>query len=1053
MPIQKYITEIEKKWQSNGDAREHTYRPALENLLKAIMPDLTALNDPARIHVGSLDFILRRGEIDVGYIETKDLNVNLNQVEKSEQLKRYLDLDNLILTDYLEFRFYRDGEKIDSVRIGDALMDKVEPRHENFAKLKALLEDFAAHQGQTIKSAEKLAEMMARKARLMREVFREVLTRPEPSTLKDQCDAFKKILMHDLDEKQFADIYAQTITYGLFTARLHDRTLENFSREEAQHLIPRSNPFMRQLFHYVTGPDLDSRVIWIVNDLCNVFLAANIKDIVEKYFAGTRRADPILHFYETFLGAYDPALRKARGVWYTPEPVVKFIVRAIDDVLKDHFGLKDGIADTSKVDIDVETDVVKGGKRVKEKQSVHKVQLLDVATGTGTFLAEAIRQIYAKMDGVQGMWSGYVERDLLPRLHGFELLMASYAMCHMKLDLILSDMGYKPTNPQDPPRVSVFLTNSLEEYHPDAGTLFSFIAKEANEASRIKRDKPIMVAFGNPPYSGHSSNNGEWIQELIEAYKREPAGGKLQEKNSKWLNDDYVKFIRLGEHYIEKNGEGVLAYITNHSYLDNPTFRGMRWKLMNTFDDIYILDLHGNAKKKEVTPDGSKDANVFDIQQGVAIIVAVKKSSQNSPLSLQGEGRGEGDKKGKGKKKSIATVHHMDIWGTRQEKYDFLNEKNLSKIKWKKLSPQAPLCLFTPINEVLHDEYKNYFSTSDLFIVNGTGMTTARDDFVISEDRELLIKNAKNFQSSTATNTELCHQLSISEKKGWDINRARKLIKEEADLQKFIQNITYRPFDNRKIFYHDSLIWRTVRQVMENFIKGENYGLVTARSNKSGRPDHFFISKFMTEAKTGESSTQSCLMPLYRYEPTMGAVEQRVPNLDPKIYAVIKKTVADVSPENLFDYIYAVLHAPAYRERYAEFLKSDFPRIPYPANAKTFHALAAKGGELRALHLLESPLLDKTGVTYPVSGDNVVEKPRFDAGRVYINAEQYFDGISNTAWDFYIGGYQPAQKWLKDRKGRTLTLDDITHYRRVIKSLTETTRIMAEINAITFLPE
>ena len=673
MPIQEYLNQVQEKWQT-GVAREHAYRPALESLVKQILPDLTALNDPARIHVGTLDFIIRRGEIDIGYIEAKDLNANLNQVEKSEQLQRYLDLDNLILTDYLEFRFYREGEKVDSVRIGDALMGQIQPRPENFDKLKALLEEFGAFKGQTIRSSQKLAEMMARKARLMREVFHEALKRDEPSSLKDQCKAFKDILMHDLDEKQFSDIYAQTITYGLFTARLHDPTLEDFSRAEAQGLIPKSNPFLRQLFHYVTGPDLDSRVVWIVDDLCNLFQATNVRKIFEDYGKSTRQTDPVLHFYETFLGKYDKTIKDMRGVWFTPEPVVHFIVRAIDDVLKTHFGIKDGIADNSKIEIDVETDVVKRGKRVKEKQEVHKVQLLDVATGTGTFLAEVVKQIYPRFEGMEGIWNSYIENDLLPRMHGFELLMASYAMCHMKLDLLLSEMGYTPSDPENPPRVSVYLTNSLEEHHPDADTLFaSWLSREANEASRIKRDMPIMVAFGNPPYSGISSNMNSWIaKNKIEDYKY--VDGVHFGERKHWLNDDYVQFIRLGEHYIEKNGEGVLAYISNNAFLNNPSFRGMRWHLLNTFDDIYVLDLHGNSSQKETAPDGSKDDNVFDIRQGVAITIAVKK-------------------KQKGRKK-LATVYHADLHGKRADKYTFLNENTVESITWQKLDYREPFYFF-----------------------------------------------------------------------------------------------------------------------------------------------------------------------------------------------------------------------------------------------------------------------------------------------------------------------------------------------------------------------
>ncbi|HRO08537.1 MAG TPA: N-6 DNA methylase [Saprospiraceae bacterium] len=404
----------------------------------------------------------------------------------------------------------------------------------------------------------------------------------------------------------------------MFAARLHDPTLPTFSRQEAAELIPKSNPFLRKLFGYIAGPDIDDRIKWIVDSLVEIFLACNVEEILKNYGKSTKMEDPIIHFYETFLSEYDPKLRKARGVWYTPQPVVNFIVWAVDEILKTEFDLPQGLADTSKTKIKVDVQ----GKKVE--QEVHKVQILDPATGTGTFLAEVVKHIHKKFEGQQGIWSNYVETHLLPRLNGFELLMASYAMAHLKLDLLLTETGYKPTKDQ---RFRVYLTNSLEEHHQDTGTLFAnWLSTEANEANHIKRDNPVMVVIGNPPYSGESANKGEWIMNLMEDYKKEPGGKeKLKERNPKWINDDYVKFLRYGQHYIEKNGEGILAFINPHGFLDNPTFRGMRWNLMKTFDKIYTIDLHGNAKKKETAPDGSSDQNVFDIMQGVSINIFVKK--------------------------------------------------------------------------------------------------------------------------------------------------------------------------------------------------------------------------------------------------------------------------------------------------------------------------------------------------------------------------------------------------------------------------------------------
>ncbi len=1007
MNFSDYVQDVNKRY-IKGDAREHTYRGSLQNLLEDIIPNIQATNEPARIKCGAPNYVLTRKDLPVGYIEAKDIGESLDKIEKTEQLKRYLEsLDNLILTDYLEFRFFKNKEKVETIKIAEVIDNSIRAIPENFEKLQTLLIDFAAFQGQTIKSSKKLAEMMAHKARLMRDIFRNTLELEEESTLKDQMKAFKSVLMHDLDAAQFADIYAQTIAYGLFTARLHDETLESFSRSEALLLIPASNPFLRQLFSYVAGAELDSRVVWIVDALCEVYRATDLRDILKDFGKTTGQRDPILHFYETFLGEYDASLRKSRGVWYTPEPVVQFIVRAIDDVLKDHFGLPEGLADTSKVEIEIETDRIERGKRAKEKQLVHKVQLLDVATGTGTFLAEAIKQIYRKFEGMEGVWSKYVDNDLLPRMHGFELLMASYAMCHMKLDLLLRETGYKPANPQKPPRVSVYLTNSLEEHHPDADTLFaSWLSKEANAASRIKKDKPIMVAFGNPPYSGHSSNNGEWIENLIAEYKKEPSGGKLQERNPKYLNDDYVKFIRLGEHYIEKNGEGVLAYITNHGYLDNPTFRGMRWKLLNTFDDIYIVDLHGNAKKKEISPDGTPDKNVFDIQQGVAIIIAVKKKFE-------------------GKKKPLANVYQKDIWGDRQGKYDFLEKKTLQKVEWKILNPSSPSFFFFPRNTERLAQYDSYPSISTIMPVFTNGFKTHRDEFAIDHDKGTIIDRVSDLRNQNLSDSDIRQKYSLVDNRDWQLANARQVLIKNRNWSEPIISCTYRPFDFRYCYFSDTIMDYPRTELIQNFYMRENLGIIVPK--QTNEEAGALATRNVCEHKTFGAYNSNYVFPMYVFENMLGQSISKRPNLDPKIYAKIKKSIPDVSPESLFDYIYAVLHAPKYRKRYAEFLKSDFPRIPYPENCAVFHAMAEQGAELRELHLMESPLLDKRVTTYPVDGDHLVEKPRFEDGKVYINATQYFGNVPEIAWNFYIGGYQPAQKWLKDRKGRNLSIEDIRH--------------------------
>jgi len=620
MTLDQYIDNINKRYKL-GNATEHTFRGDLQQLLESLIPTIRATNEPKRQSCGAPDFILTKKDIPVGFIEAKDIgDKDLDGTKitgNKEQFDRYkASLNNLIFTDYLDFHLYIDGIFITKIAIAEIQNGTIIPLPNNYATFTNLIKDFATHVGQTIKSSRKLAEMMAGKARLLSDVIEKALTSDEynhaNSTLKDQMIAFKQILIHDITPKGFADVYAQTIAYGMFAARLHDPTLPTFSRQEAAELIPKSNPFLRKLFGYIAGPDIDDRIKWIVDSLVDIFLACNVGEILKNYGKSTKMEDPIIHFYETFLSEYDPKLRKARGVWYTPQPVVNFIIRAVDDILKTEFNLPQGLADTSKTKIKVELQ----GKKVE--QEVHKVQILDPATGTGTFLAEIVKHIHKKFEGLQGIWSNYVETHLLPRLNGFELLMASYAMAHLQLDLLLSETGYKPTKDQ---RLRVYLTNSLEEHHQDTGTLFAnWLSTEANEANHIKRDTPVMCVIGNPPYAVSSTNKGEWIESLTADYKKD-----LNERNIQPLSDDYIKFLRLGQYYVEKTGEGILAFISNNSFIDGIIHRKMRKELMKTFDKVYILDLHGNAKKKEVCPDGSADQNVFDIMQGVSINIFVKK--------------------------------------------------------------------------------------------------------------------------------------------------------------------------------------------------------------------------------------------------------------------------------------------------------------------------------------------------------------------------------------------------------------------------------------------
>ena len=540
MTIKKYIDNINKRYKL-GNATEHTFRGDLQQLIEKLVPEISATNEPKRQSCGAPDYISTKQNIPVGFIETKNIgDKDLEGKKKSvnkEQFDRYKrSLDNLIFTDYIAFHFYNYDEFVAKISIAEITEKGIIALPKNFAKFESLIKNFCTHMGQNIKSSKKLAEMMAGKALLLSEVIEKALTsdenNEENSTLKEQMNAFKKVLIHDITPKEFADIYAQTIAYGMFAARLHDPILDTFSRQEAAELIPKSNPFLRKLFGYIAGPDIDDRIKWIVDNLTKIFLSCDVEKILKNHGKTTKTEDPIIHFYETFLAEYDPKLRKSRGVWYTPAPVVNFIVRAVDDILKTEFDLLQGLSDNSKTKITVNSQTIDknsatGYKQVE--QEVHKVQILDPATGTGTFLAEVIKQVNKKFKGQEGTWNGYVESHLLPRLNGFELLMASYAMAHLQLDLLLKETGFKPTTDQ---RKGVYLTNTLEEHHPYTKTFFDrWLSNEADEANHIKRDTPVMCIIGNPPYAISSTNKGAWMMNLMKNYKKR-AGRKRKTKRT-----------------------------------------------------------------------------------------------------------------------------------------------------------------------------------------------------------------------------------------------------------------------------------------------------------------------------------------------------------------------------------------------------------------------------------------------------------------------------------------------------------------------------------------
>jgi hypothetical protein len=933
--------------RATRQATEHSYRPAFAALIETVGGSrVQALNEPSHIACGAPDFIVERSGVPMGHVECKDVSVNLDDVENDAQLRRYRDgLPNLMLTNYLECRWYTEGQRRDMARLGRFdYQNRIEFDRAGAEQVGALFDAFFATDLPTINTPRELAARIAAKARLLRNGVERIFTQEDPSgPLHDLLTAYQHVLIQNLNPAAFADLQAQTAAYGLFAARCQHEPSKPFTRKEA--IFAKTTPFLRDVFGRIAGPDIDPRIAWIVDDLARLLDRADMAAILTDFGRRTRQEDPVVHFYEDFLAAYDPKLREVRGVYYTPEPVVSYIVRSVDHLLRDRFGLADGLADTATVTVE---------RPDGERETIPRVLILDPAAGTGTFLREA------------------------------------------------------------------------------AG------------ADDVKRKKPVMVVLGNPPYSGHSANKGAWIAELIDDYKRGfPELSKPAQ--AKWLSDDYVKFIRFAQWRIERTGEGVLGFVTNHGWLDNPTFRGMRHSLMETFDEIHVLDLHGNAKKKERTPDGGRDDNVFDIQQGVAIGLFVKRSDT-------------ADKPGK--------VFHADVWGERESgadggKYGWLAANGIETTEWTELAPKPPLYLFVPRDEELLGEYEAAWSIAAIFSPNGDpapGIVTTHDQFAISWTPEEAAAKVERLLATTSED-EARSQWRLCSQNQWQYGRAKRELADGAWRER-IEPILYRPFDIRTTVFDGNVAVHRRERVMRHMLAGSNLGLATTW-------EHVFISRNLIQHHTVSLKEVNYLFPLYIHPLESSKPEDnpfhRDPNINQDFIKILSATVGldfipdgtgnletTFGPEDIFYYVYAILHSPEYRRRYADFLKSDFPRIPLTNDRELFTELITLGKQLAALHLMETEGTNTP--TFPVIGSNRMEKVRYTPpnnglpGRVWINRAQYFEGVTPAAWTFTIGGYRPAEKWLKDRKGRVLSFNDITHYRTICAALAETPDLMARID-------
>jgi predicted helicase len=818
-------------------------------------------------------------------------------------------------------------------------------------------------------------------------------------------------------------------------------------------MIPTTNPFLKNLFEECTRIGetqrdcLDLEELG-VTELVKMLKEVNIEAILQDFGRQKKGEDPVIHFYEDFLREYDPKQKVKRGVFYTPDPVVSFIVRSADYLLRKEFDCPDGLADTSTIPVTYKNTKI-NGEVIEEVKQVPKVQILDIATGTGTFLKYVIEEIRKTFEEnhknlsdeeLRKEWNKYVDKNLLSRVFGFELLMAPYAIAHLKLGLKLRETGYDFSSHN---RLGVALTNALESGRESAEKLDAYLgwlAQESKYANYVKTAKNIYVVIGNPPYLGISENMGDWITGLIEDYKY--VDGKHFGEKKHWLQDDYVKFIRFGQWKIDRTGEGILGFITNHGYLDNPTFRGMRQSLMKSFDEIYLLNLHGNSLKKEKCPDGSKDENVFDIRQGVAIGLFIKR------------------KGGKEKRERIARVYYTELWGLRDDKYKWLLRNAITTTEWEELKPNSPFYFFVPMEETGREDYEKYWKVTDIFPVNCTGIVTARDKFVIDFDSEALRRRIEMFRDLSLSDDFVRQSFNLKENYMWRIKKARNDLSKVQDWEDNFTKILYRPFDIREIYFHDSVVWRTRKEVMRHMMQ-ENISLCAMRQvSLDEKYTHFLASQYMVDNRTFLSSKGIVQqLPLYIYsdEPkeTLGekaSKPERAPNFTDEFLQAIKETLGkEPTPEEIFYYIYAVLYSPTYRTRYEEFLEYDFPRVPLTSDKDLFKTLCRLGSELVSLHLMESPELDNLITDFKGEGDNVVDaigKNSYKNGKLKINKTQYFEGIPEEVYNFHIGGYQVCQKWLKDRKGRKLTEEEIEHYQKIVVGLNETIRIMEEIDKV-----
>ncbi|EAK7482964.1 DNA methyltransferase [Campylobacter jejuni] len=1064
--------------------KEHTHRTALQNLLQAIKDNQDKQN---KISIkqepnndkegrGAPDFLITKDFLTLGYIENKRVNANLDNIIKSDQILKYTKLSpNIILTDYLRFILLSLNDKNEIIickEVKICSLDEIKSIVKNQSlldtktqELNELFSIFFSKIPNPINSALDFANHLSLRTRILKD---ELLLSSKNETLLSLFNTFKETLYKELSYEEFCDSFAQTLTYSLFLAKLNNDTAKEIDLNNAKKFIPKSLPLIRSMSGFLDDSfeNLEN-IKWLLEEIINIINHIDItsiikelnktseKDLFNRSILSTHK-DPYLHFYETFLASYDPKLREVRGVYYTPAPVVIFIINAIDEILKQDFNHKKGLSEALDKNI----------------------TLLDFATGTGTFLLEAFRKA---LEPISKNSVNYNPKALIDKFCGFEFLIAPYTIAHLKISQSFKEEFDSPLN--DDESLKIALTNtlyfkSISKEQNDQNTLFTLIdlTKEFKKAQKIKEEQ-ILIITGNPPYSGASSNKGLYEDEIKISYGLEPSKANLSkeqkkyinlyfqektkqntntfkaiyekhklenEKNPKWLLDDYVKFIRFAQSKIDSQENGIFAFISNNSFLDNSTFRGMRYSLMQSFDKIYILNLHGDTRKKEKAPDGSKDDNVFDIMQGVSINIFIKQNS----------------------KVKNTKIYYHDLYGKRKDKYEFLYENDLNSIKWTLVKNNEPFYLFLPQNNDLLEEYNKGISVKDMFMLSSTGICTQRDSVTIQKTKQDIVNLVNDFCKLDKVTLKEKYNIE-KDGRDWQLSKAINSLKNTKGAFK---QVAYRPFDPCWTYYNGesrAFMAYPRDEVMEHFLENENIGLICNRTVSLQTFNHNFITQYIADLHILETGNASAyIFPLYLYPTTRSKkfLKKENPNFNEENFtSKIEnfkesfRTFIDefykekFSPQNILGYIYAVLFHKIYREKYFDFLKIDFPKIPFTKDKKTFKNLSKLGLKLINLHLLKNNELDFNvgeALFKDIKNKNFkIQKIKYnkDVKELFINESLYFNKVSPEIYEFKIGGYAVLDKYLKSHKEEDI---DHKHFTLIIQTLDETLKIQDEISKI-----